>query len=141
MTPPYQASLKYQAVGAYRLGSPIKVIAGVLDLPLRAVYRWIRRFEAKGHCDRTKGSGGLRRTSKRADRYLDDIVKENRFASSPQLLTSWGQAVSTATVKRRAIYIVCLVFSYLMNILTNLMSRSVCRVSHKKVIWVIPGKN
>ena len=96
----YSAKEKYQALGAFRLGNAIKEIAEALNLPIRTVYRWCRRFEAQGNCDRAQGSGRPRRTSRRADRRLLRIVERARFSTSQQLLAA-RKSVSSSTVQRR----------------------------------------
>ena len=76
-------------MGAFRLGNSIRAIAEALDLPIRSVYRWVSRFVAKGHNDRVTGSGRPSKTSKRAERRLDRLVKEDRFSASHQLLAAF----------------------------------------------------
>ena len=99
--PNYSDREKHQVLGAFRLGNSVKNIAEVLNLPIRSIYRWCRRFQEKGHCDRTQGSGRPRRTSRRADLRLRRIVQRARFLSSSQLLAKWHESVSSSTVKRR----------------------------------------
>ena len=99
--PQYSDQEKYQALGAFRLGNSVKEIAEALNLPIRSIYRWARRFQEQGNCDRTQGSGRPRRTSRRADLRLRRIVQRARFLTSQQLLAEWNESVSNSTVQRR----------------------------------------
>lgn len=72
-----------------------------LNVPQATVYRWIKRFSKDGEVERYSGTGRRPSTSERADRRLVRLAKNNRFASSSQLMSFWGESVSPLTVRRR----------------------------------------
>lgn len=93
--------IRWQIVGAHRMGINFISISRTLHVPETTVRRVVNNFLRRGTVSRKKGSGRPRKTTPRSDRMLVRLVKSHRFAPSPVLLWRWGEQVSRSTVFRR----------------------------------------
>lgn len=96
-------SVRYRAVGMMEAGLTVNEISTRLSVPVKTLYRWRTRFGQEGQVERHRGSGRPHLTSARSNRRLIRLSRRNPYHSSTQLLTCWGEHVTSRTVRNRLV--------------------------------------
>lgn len=102
---PLSPSQIAQAVALVEQGMTHREVATILNVPRSSMQYALKRYQETGRCTRRPGSGGVRCTSARDDRFIVLEILRNRFLTAVEirqrLQMSRNVNVSERTVRRR----------------------------------------
>jgi transposase len=85
---------KYEIIIKYELGYSIRNIANEMKISKTTVVLWIKRYEQEKNIKRKKGYGRNRKTSKEDDKFIIELISNNKLSSATDIKNNFNDIIN-----------------------------------------------